>query len=307
MKKMTPRSSLLLILALFAPVRCGMIVDKLEEAGQKLRQPVDIFVGVIEEKKQQLATLQEQKNKLVQTEKNFFDATKKKIDVVDGKIKQVKSNLIKDPDDEFLNKIQFILSETYQVLQDVIRTREQLNSLLDDFIKQLTEYLQDPDFTTYKKTNKLIDRLYYSFEDLQKVYEMILEQERHVAQLTDQEKNVKTELEARKRSVATTLEKIKEKQDKLRSTTKKMKSSELDADQNNELLRTEEHLYESKKELDSLRLQEIQLKLDFFVLQIFVAKSELGIVKEYFCKIKPSVRVSEADLAYAKDEFAKWK
>ncbi len=311
MKKMVVRGCLWLTMVIFAHSSiAGGFVEKIEQVSKKFKPGEQLFVGIIEEKKKQRADVEKRKEELNKAEAKFLASIQEQIDGVNTQIQLTKKDLSQQPEDEFLNKKLFILNETYQILQDVQRAREQLHTLLNNFSTQLTDFLDDPDFDAFKKENKLVDRLYYSFDDLQKIHEKMLAYEKQVAQLTEQEKNVRAELSGRKRTAADTLEQIKKKQQEL-DVTKGVQPDDsrlaIEVDHGNELLRAEEQLYTSKKMLDMFRLQETEYKIDFLTLQLFIAKSESNLVRDYLRKIKPSVRISEADVAYAKDELAKWK
>ena len=90
--------------------------------------------------------------------------------------------------------------------------REQLVKLLSEFIKALSNFIEDKEFSAFRK-EKLQDFLIYSFEDLQKLHEMIGDQEKRVTQLAEQEANSKTELENLKRSIAATKDAYKKRQE----------------------------------------------------------------------------------------------
>ena len=111
-------------------------------------------------------------------------------------------DLKKNPDDEVLIKQQSLLKESEQIIKDTQRTQEDCSSLLHELIVQFSSFLDDTEFEGFKKKHKLQERLYYSFEDLQALHENILDYERRVAQLNDQEKGIRAEKESRKRNLA---------------------------------------------------------------------------------------------------------
>ena len=83
------------------------------------------------------------------------------------------------------------------------------------------EYLADPDLKKFAQAILGKDKSSYSFdEDLLPLYEKILEREKDIAALTEQEANASAELENRKRAAQLTIESYqvkKEKKEKNRS------------------------------------------------------------------------------------------
>lgn len=288
------------------------LAEKLEEAGQKLRGASDqIFVGVFEEKKKQLATLTKALEAFDEETKKSSLFLKEDIERVSGRLAATKNEFKQNPDDEFYSKQLFVLNETYQVLQDITRIKEQIRVLLELSIKEVKSFLDDHDFEGYKTENRLQERLYYSFEDLQKINQRAIEQEKRVAQLADQEKNVKVELIALKRAMSLTNELLKKKQVEIEGLVASIDQQDSDfiaeTEQNIVLARDYEQQLRYKVIFDELAAREVEYKLSLYAHQSFMAKSHLALFKEYIRKIKPAVRVSEADIAYAKDELSKWK
>ena len=115
---------------------------------------------------------------------------------------RVEYELQKNPDDDLLIKQQLILKESEQILKDTQRIQEDNISLVADIIAQLKTFIEDPQFETFKKKNKLNERLYYSFDDLQSLHDHILDYEQRVTQLNEQEKSIRIEKDSRKRIVA---------------------------------------------------------------------------------------------------------
>ena len=283
----------------------GGFVEKLRGTAENNQK---LFIGVREEKQRQLTELQEEYTELLAGEKDFTTKINVSIQEIKTLITAVEIELQKSPDDEFLNKKQTILKETYQIFKDTQRAREDVISLIHDFIKQQRKFLDDPEFTAFRKEYKLQERLYYSFENLQKLYERILDQERRIMQLSDQEKSALAERESRKRMAATTTEEYAKRQENLRALAESRVEDigfGMNIQQEQELLQLKEQLYKYRKTLDDIRLKEIKHSISFIGLQLFVAKAHLDMFKEHLRIIKPAIRVSEADVTLAKEELAK--
>ncbi len=200
------------------------------------------------------------------------------------------------------------LKETNQLMKETQRAREELISFITNFIKELKRFLDDPDFSKFKKEYKLQERLYYSFEDLQKLHEKILDHERLVEQLVDRQKNVRAEYESRKHTIAANKQEYEKRKQKLReiaSIPVETFGFVMDVQQETDLLELEEQLYKLKETLNEIELKEVTYRISFVELQLFIAKAQLDMLKDHLRAIKPSIRVSEADVAFAKDEFIK--
>ncbi|MCX5925393.1 MAG: mechanosensitive ion channel [Candidatus Dependentiae bacterium] len=290
----------------------GALVEKLEEAGSKLRSSGDqIFLGVVEEKKQQLAGLKKSLELFDEETRKNAVLLKEDADRVSGRLTVIKSEFKQNPEDEFYGKQLFVLNETYQILQDIIRSKGQVHIVLELFIKEVKAFLEDPDFEGYKAEHRLQERLYYTFEDLQKMNQRMIEQEKRVTHLLDQEKNAKMELVGLKRTMTIATELLKKKQvdlaDLVASIEQQDESFAFETERNIALARDQEQQYRYRIVLDEIMAKEIEYKVGLYAHQSFIAKSHLVLFKEYARKIKPAVRVSEADIAYAKDELTKWK
>jgi|GEM_PF-488444 len=288
------------------------LAEKLEEAGQKIRNSSDqIFVGVVEEKKGQLNLLKKALEIFDEDTKKNAVLLRDDIERVSLRLTAIKNELKNDNLNEFNNKLLFIVNEMYQVLQDLVRSREQVHILLEVFIKEIAFFIEDFDFEKYKIEHRLQERLYYSFEDLQKIHQRIIEQAKRIDQLADQEKNAKMELDILKRTKAITDEFLKKKHLEIEGLVASVAGQDGDfaaeTEKNIALARDEEQLYRYKIALDEVKIGELEYKIGLSAHQSFIAKSQLTLFKEYVHKIKPSVRVSEADIAYAKDELSKRK
>ncbi|MFI5333356.1 MAG: mechanosensitive ion channel domain-containing protein, partial [Candidatus Babeliales bacterium] len=261
-----------------------------------------IFTTIIEERQNRLAELQEEQAKLTQAHAAVTSKIKDALAEVSSQLGLIKDALRNKPDDGFLNKKLVPLNEDYQVLKDLQRTREQLSAVIDQHIKLLQDYLKDPEFKHFKKELKIGQQTGYTFEDLQVVSRLINEQQKTMQQLAEQEKNAHVEFENRKRTVTATSEFYKKKQ---AQTETYHDSFDMNVQQRMELAQFEERLFNDKRERDALLLKEIEYKRAFIRTELFIARLQLDILRECFKAIKPAIKVSEADVSYAKDELAK--
>lgn len=286
------------------------VIEKI--TGQALWDQAKHF-GVGQEREQLLHEVSQEITELEDTDTTFTQQIEGQLAEVQGELNTTKLKNDQNIDDDMLVKELSVLNETYQQIKETTRIREQIRTLLIKFTKLLTSFFQDPEFNTYKKEHKLTDRLYYSFHDLEKIHEKILEQTKHITYLAEQEKNARIELENHKRLVTIAQDEYKKIQEKLvaANTTQLSLPHQRhlgnDYSEQKKLLTLEERLLNIKKNNYTLQSKEFKRRIESIAFQLFIAKSELDLLKQYLQKIKPSVRVSEADIVHEKDEFNKWK
>ena len=189
------------------------------------------------------------------------------------------------------------LNERLQVLTDIERAREQFIKTIESYVLLIKKYLEDPDHEQFKKEHKLNDTVYYTFDDLLRVHEIMREFEHRPQQLTDQAKNTQTELKAREKTIATINQELKKRQEEL---------TEVDAETDPalvEALRAEEKLYESRREYLQIQVEESLLRSEATALQLYITKAHNALLKEYFNRIKSSLRINESDVIDAKEEL----
>ena len=63
--------------------------------------------------------------------------------------------------------------DIYQTIKDNKRTRERIVTQLEEFIQVIAHFLKDPYFQEYQKNHKLGNRIYYSFEDMLMLHDLI--------------------------------------------------------------------------------------------------------------------------------------
>ncbi len=262
-----------------------------------------IFIGLVETRQKQLEKIKAERDQMAKNREEQTPTLVALIDEVKAHIGQLDKQLEQFPDSEFFKRKISILNDSYQVFKDIQRERDKAIDVLDELIKQLHEYLEDPDFNSLRKEQKLNERLFYSFEDIQRLYNLILDQEKKVSLLTDQEKHIAVELDNRKRAAASTKESFLSKKQEIGSA--RGTAASLDVAQAKQLVALEERLFTYKRILDGLRVKGSEFRQEFLLLQLSIAKAHLGIYKDYLRIIKPAVRVSEADIVAAREELAK--
>ena len=158
-----------------------------------------IFTSNVESKQAMLTTYQAEKKSLEEENKTNAQAITTELEEALSKIRVAEEVLKKDPDNEFLKRKKTKLSETYYILKEYQQAAEQKRHLIDQIIKDLTHYLNDPE---HKKFTGQFHEKKKSFEELQNIYQKITEEEKSLESLNDQEKNAISELDNRKRAAS---------------------------------------------------------------------------------------------------------
>ncbi len=280
--------------------------DLFKKAGASLRKSSEkIFVEVSEEKRAIREALEKEKKVLEGIQQEYQDSGKVRLEEIDTDIAVVKFELSQAENNDLLATKLAILNELYQVLKDQYVVRQHIITILEEHIALLDTYLGDADFSKFKKDHKFKEYLiYYSFNDVQYLHKMILVQEQRFTQLIEHEKNAHTELNHRKQGVAAAALAYKQKQDECEKAVKNS-TSNTNTKHLIDLLNLEEQLYKNKQKLDELRLKEIERKVQLLETKKFIAEEQLRILRHELRRIKPSVRVTEADLTVAKEGLVK--
>ncbi len=263
-----------------------------------------LFIGVVENRQKQLDKMQQERERL-QRERQEEDPQLKAVATeIKDQIDLIARESESKPTTDFIKQKQLLLNELYQIVRDIVRERERLVQIIDEFIRDLQEFIKDPDFSAFKKEHRLNERLFYSFDNLQQLYNLILDQEKRVTLLTDQEKNSISELDNRKRAQSASKDTYQAKRN-LIETGKYVENETINTQQRAELIVLEERIYAYKKVVDALYVRETECKIEHLALQLSIGKSHLNIYRDYLRSIKPAVRVTEADIIHAKEELAK--
>ena len=272
------------------------------EQGQKF------FVGVVEEKEKLLEELTKDRAELAVSDKAFLEKVSQQIAETKTLLDAVEDELKKNFDNDLLLKEQSLLKESEQILKDTQRSQEDAVAINQELIVQLTQFLDDPEMEGFKKKYKLQERIYYSFEDLQALHEHILDYERRVAQLIDQEKGLNVEKDGRKRNEAILQEEYEKRQQSMQMITEAIAAEPtfaVDIERDKDLFKLEDRVYKYKIQLNKIKLREIRYKILSIEFQLFLTKGQLDVFKKHLRIIKSAIHVSEADIALAEEDLTK--
>jgi small-conductance mechanosensitive channel len=256
-----------------------------------------IILGVREEKQQQKETLQKRLAELQHDTISFRERIASEQNKIRDARRMINDEFRADLEDEADARELAALNESLQVLTDIERPREQLIKTIELFIALIDKYLEDPNYEQFKKEHKLTDTAYYTFDDLLRIHEIMREFEHRPQQISEQTKNTQTELKAREKTIATVNQELKKRQEELASIDSETDPVLVEA------IRAEEKLYELRKEYVQFQIEEGMLRTEYNALQLYITKAQNSLLKEYFSRIKASLRISESDVVDAKESL----
>lgn len=229
------------------------------------------------------------------------------LDSVKHEIIQTKEGLRLEPDNEFFSKKLVLLNDHYQALKDLSQVIERLINAMNEYTQLLEDYLKDPELKQYYNELGTLNRVAFSFEDLRQIKEKIESKKASIELLQQQDAHTLTEIKSREQAANAIIQQQKEKKDEQQGVDDSLSSTfDLSEKQKRELTNLEFVLLGTKRDIDDLQLQILELRLKKIRIKIELEKLQLQILQEVFLRIKQSsIRISEADLAFAKDELEK--
>lgn len=247
------------------------------------------------EKKHQLESLKEEKNNLESSLQESVVSLQSEADKINSKILELESSLKKHDieDKKFLNEQLNTSRDILQSINDTVFFKKQSLQLLDQQIKLVQEFINNPDFSGLK----IETQSYYSFETLELLNQKILNYEENLARLQDEKTTIEAEVESRKKDL-TNIEKdlknaaIQQKQ----FTTNTKRTSDLDSKQNAEVLDLKIQFLETKKLLSEEKIKESSYKQAVNSLKIFMTRMQLNILKQDLKTVERKLRVYESDV-----------
>lgn len=284
----------------------GVVETFKKATGVNFNSPTDqLFIDFIQDKKNQLIKLHEEITSRREKKEHIINNLKDQIVSVEDIIRGLERSLIQYPHSKYLNKKLYLHKEILQLLKDIQRGHDDLETLSVSFIDALKKFVEDPECKKFKEERHLEKLPYYSFDDLDSNNNMIVSLERLLAQLAEQDKNTQVERENRKRMLKT-LEEEHAKREELQNSTEKQPSHDhyeslTIEQQEKSLIATEEQLFRYKKDLYELRILESKYASEMTQLNLLIERIHLDILKQHLKTIKSAIRVTEPDLIHARE------
>lgn len=265
-----------------------------------------LFPTQVEKRQEQLDALNKSIEKYTVGAQDFDEEIKTRLEVIKNKIAEIKKNLQRMPDDEYLNKALTVLNEWYQVVKELQTARDKLIEHLKEHKSIVNDFLQDPEQKNLKKEFLTVGRV-YNFEDLTAIREKIDALSGQKATLEEQIKNTNNEIDNKKKAAQVVISEFEQKreghkQDILDSGPD---SFEFTGDQKKQLFSLEEGLYRSKKQLFDLRQDDLDAQRDLLRTRLTLTTLRIDVLNEVFNQVKTSIRITESEVMYARSEHKK--
>lgn len=293
---------------LICNIQADGVVETFKKAtGVNFNSPTDqLFIDFIQDKQNQLTKLQEERIARLAKKEETALKLKEVIEEIETNNKSLERSLVYYPNNKYLNKKLYLNKETLQVLKDIQRGHDDLETLSTTFIEELKKFVADPECKKFKEERHLEKVAYYSFDDLDNCNNMIVSLERLLAQLAEQDKNTQVDRENRKRMLKSIEEdhakRLSDLQDFAEKQTQNDHYESLTVEQQEKaLITTEEQLFRYKKDLYELRILESKYASEMTQLKLLIERIHLDILKQHLKTIKSSIRVTELDLIDARE------
>lgn len=252
----------------------------------------------------QLSALSEDRSKLeIQQAALKIKAEKLAKDIQKLKLK----NGAEEVDDQkFKAQKLAILNQTNQTIIEMEQLIQQIMSLIEMHATLLQEYRQDPEFRN--KNLRLASKSLYTFADLQKINDLVIQHEAELKDLEEKAKKIQQDLSVREKALALANQEYNEKkkaQEEFKTKGQEA-SGGLSLSQQAKLIDAEEELYKDKLELARLRLKEVEQKRNLLIdSQIKTARLQLAILKREYEDVKSRLQIDEKYKNQVESDFAK--
>lgn len=217
-----------------------------------------------------------------------------------------KSKESTETDQDFISKSLLLFNQIVQVLTEIEQDYLQIIRIIDDNIKILQEFKDDPEFKA--KNLQLPPKSIYSIEDLQKINDLLLQQENKVKNVTERLKKLTNDIDTRKKTLVIAKQEYEDKKKEQKELKSKDtegidKSEKFTLKQLGEILDAEEKLLAFKKELALLRVQEIEQKIQLIETELRISKAKLVTLEKEYERVKLELRIDEKDIKKAEEDL----
>lgn len=266
------------------------IFDKKWEVGQT-------FVQLVEKNIEELKKRQEAAVKAHASYKTLLETTQKMAATLKETLTRVRGVEL-----EYTSHYLVVVNKTALVLADIVRAYEEIQSLLQEHMKALEEYKQDPEFT--KKNLPLEQKSIYSIDDFQKIMSVVVRSDGELQNLMERREKVaadiitlKKNLELAKQSLADKKQEQKELKDQIPQAFPDRQKFSLK--QQGALLDAEDRLLTYTKDLIEARLKEADIRTQVLDFQIKTTKLQLDILQKQEDHIRQELRIDRKDIDLA--------
>lgn len=203
----------------------------------------------------------------------------------------------------FLNEKYSLQNAIYQALEDIVATQQQIRRSLDDHIKALTSFIDDPNFTQ----TRLPQKASYTFPELQEFSRRVMEERGRRDEITRARVLLQEEQIRRKKTLKSCQDDLSDAEQRrvefIQQTRPATMPTTYSRAQQGELLDLQVLRAELRKELAELRIREAELRSAYLETQLTIVNSRLTNTKSDYATIKRGLIVDTAAVKHAEEQL----
>jgi small-conductance mechanosensitive channel len=200
---------------------------------------------------------------------------------------------------EFLSKKLSLITQDYQILSEIEQVRHQYKNLLEEALKLLREYKEDPQFAKLKMPVKAS----YGFEEFEELGRRVLSLKARLLDLEKSRAAASDDVHKRRKARATLEEEYQEKARQQQEFARVEPLEEEGRVQQGELIDLQKRLLTDKKTLADAKLKEAEQRIILLDTHSMIVRMQLATLKEYYENIKRALYVDAAHVQKAEAEL----
>ncbi len=276
-------------------IRNIIVLSVLLVFGAQAQQPLVLSLTSVQKQLETLEREKEEIEKSPQRQQQLADLA--------AHIKALKAKvttLTNAKEAELLHKKISLLTQDYQVISEIESLRQQYKNLLQENIKLLSEYKEDPEFNKLKLPTKAT----YGFDEFEDRGYRVLSGKKRLAELEKSRALVYDDIAKRKKTRATIEQEYQEKSRQQDEFSRRTASAEgVNRIVQGELIDLEKQLLNDKRILADLRIKEVEQRLALIDNQIIILRAQYVTFKSDYEKVKRALYVDTDYLHKAEKEF----
>lgn len=274
--------------------------DILAPADQKV-----LIVGEVQKREHTLEALKQEKNRLQADD--GFTKNQQDLNKFNDLILSYKQKLstARDNEKDYYNTVLNVLSEIVQLLLDTQLSRQKNIQTIDKHITVLENFLKNPNFKSSKSDSGVV----YTFDDLQKLYQDLLNTKEKIRQQKDQLAALKKEQEEGKQDLSLISKELKDRERERASFNENTRSNPSNEEggwgiaEEARLLDLEIKMLMAKKDLVDLTIKEIISQVSMHTSLLEIATAQQASIENDLEKIDRSLRVGELEVLEAQEQL----
>jgi small-conductance mechanosensitive channel len=259
------------------------------------------FSQLVEKNIEELKKRQEIAEKAYVNYKTLLEATQKMAATLKLTLGRVRATEL-----EYISHYVGIVTKTSQILTEIIQVYQDIQILLQDHMKALDEYKQDPEFT--KKGLPFEQKSIYSIEDFQRIMSVILRYDAELKSLIDRQEKLNADTLVLKKNLELARQALGEKKQEQKELKEQKPDSSFERQkftlkQQGALLDAEERLLANSRDLIEARLREADTRGQVIEFQIKTTRLQLDMLQRQEDHVRQELRIDRKDIDLAQKKL----